>query len=53
MSSSLSPRPKARLVFATEELNYDFGPQHPLNAKRLQAMVDLLESADLWHTDNE
>jgi acetoin utilization deacetylase AcuC-like enzyme len=53
MSSSLPLQQRARLIFETEELSYDFGPQHPLNPKRLQAMVDLLESAQLWHADNE
>lgn len=45
--------PSSRLLFETEELSYDFGSQHPLNPKRLQAMVDLLECAHLWHADNE
>lgn len=53
MSSSLSSSPRVRLMFETEELNYDFGPQHPLNPKRLQALVDLLELSDLWHADDK
>lgn len=53
MASQPSTQHKVRLLFATEELNYNFGPQHPLNPKRLQALIDLLESTDLWHADNE
>jgi acetoin utilization deacetylase AcuC-like enzyme len=53
MSNSSTPQHRARLLFAPEELSYDFGPQHPLNPKRLQALIDLLECADLWHADNE
>jgi len=40
-------------MFDPEELHYDFGPEHPLNPKRLEAMIDLLESTGLWHADNE
>ena len=44
MSNSHAPQQNARMIFEAEELGYDFGPQHPLNPKRLQAMIDLLES---------
>src|ERR1019366_4744428 len=53
MSSSLASSQRARLIFETEELSYDFGPLHPLNPKRLQALIDLLECADLWHAGDE
>jgi acetoin utilization deacetylase AcuC-like enzyme/GNAT superfamily N-acetyltransferase len=42
----------ARLVFDWLELQYDFGPDHPLQARRLKSLLDLLESADLWHENN-
>src|ERR1700730_2298165 len=44
---------RARLIFEPAELHYDFGPDHPLQPSRLQALMDLLESSDLWHGDNE
>ncbi len=47
------PHQRVRLIFNPEELNYDFGPQHPLNPRRLQAMVDLLEHTGLWQHDKE
>lgn len=39
---------RARLLFDAEELNYDFGPEHPLQSQRLAALLDLLEASDLW-----
>ena len=42
-----------RLIFDTEELNYGFGPQNPLNPTRLKALVDLLGTTGLWRSDNE
>jgi acetoin utilization deacetylase AcuC-like enzyme len=39
---------RARLIFDTMELNYDFGPEHPLKAQRLVALIDLLENSGLW-----
>lgn len=39
---------RARLIFDVAELNYDFGPEHPLQAQRLAALVDLLEDSGLW-----
>src|SRR6266487_1692827 len=50
--SSILPHQRVRLIFDPEELHYDFGPQHPLNPKRLQALVDLLEHTDLWRPGN-
>jgi acetoin utilization deacetylase AcuC-like enzyme/GNAT superfamily N-acetyltransferase len=40
---------RARLLFDPAELNYDFGPEHPLQARRLVALIDLLESSGLWN----
>ncbi len=39
---------KARLIFDPAELNYDFGPEHPLQAQRLLALIDLIESCGFW-----
>lgn len=44
---------RARLMFDPAELNYDFGPEHPLQAQRLVALIDLLESSGLWNRTNE
>lgn len=40
---------RARLLFHRSELHYDFGPEHPLQAQRLVALIDLLERAGLWN----
>lgn len=44
---------RARLIFDATELNYDFGPGHPLQAQRLAALVDLLEDSGLWSRIDE
>src|SRR2546429_6955526 len=44
---------RARLIFSPEELNYDFGPDHPLQARRLVALMDLLETSGLWQSSDE
>lgn len=49
--SHASNRHNAALIFESAELGYDFGPQHPLHAQRLQACIELLEASDLWHPD--
>lgn len=41
---------RARLIFDPEELDYDFGPEHPLQPGRIAALVDLLEVCGLWHS---
>ena len=51
--SNIPSHQRTRLIFDPEELHYDFGPQHPLNPKRLQALVDLLEHTNLWRPDDE
>lgn len=49
-----SPTPaRARLLFDPEELKYDFGPEHPLQARRLVAFIDLIESCSLWSRTDE
>src|SRR5215472_4898400 len=40
---------RVRLIFDPEELDYDFGPQHPLQPGRIAALMDLLEVCGLWH----
>ena len=52
MSGMLSHQ-RVRLIFDPEELHYDFGPQHPLNPRRLKALMDLLETTGLWHPEQE
>jgi acetoin utilization deacetylase AcuC-like enzyme/GNAT superfamily N-acetyltransferase len=44
---------RARLVFEKEELAYNFGEEHPLQSRRIAALIDLLVSCDLWRADNE
>lgn len=39
---------RARLMFDPVELNYDFGPEHPLQAQRLVALIDLIEDCAFW-----
>lgn len=45
--------PKARLIFDAVELKYDFGAQHPLQPDRMAALIDLLETSGLWHSNDE
>ncbi len=52
MSSTLS-HDRVRLIFDPIEIQYDFGPQHPLNPKRLKALLDLLECSGLWNPTDE
>src|SRR6266704_3576555 len=51
MSEALSDS-RARLIFDLEELDYDFGPEHPLQPERIAALMDLLETCGLWHSSN-
>ncbi len=50
---SSSNKSHSRLIFGPEELDYDFGIDHPLQARRLAALVDLLKTSGLWHDDDE
>src|SRR5437762_13202571 len=43
---------RARLIFDPEELDYDFGPEHPLQPGRIAALMDLFESCGLWYSSN-
>jgi acetoin utilization deacetylase AcuC-like enzyme/GNAT superfamily N-acetyltransferase len=47
------PSSRARLLFDTEELQYDFGPHHPLQPGRMIALMDLLEKSGLWQQAQE
>ncbi|HLI68321.1 MAG TPA: acetoin utilization protein AcuC [Ktedonobacteraceae bacterium] len=51
-AEALTPA-RARFMFDTAELNYDFGPEHPLQARRLVALIDLLETCGLWSKSNQ
>ena len=54
MANSGDARPaRARLMFDQAELHYDFGPDHPLQALRLVALIDLIESCGLWSRIDE
>ncbi len=44
---------RARLIFDSSELNYNFGPEHPLQPQRVAALMDLLETSGLWHSADE
>ncbi len=45
--------PRARLLFEPREMQYDFGPDHPMHSQRLQALIELLAACDLWHPEHE
>ncbi len=53
MPNTSSSSIRARLLFDSTELHYDFGPEHPLQPSRLEALMDLLDKSGLWHQDNE
>ncbi len=44
---------RAKLIFDPEELDYNFGPEHPLQPSRIAALLDLLEACGLWHRTEE
>ncbi len=50
--SKANAQARARLIFDASELNYDFGPGHPLQPRRLAALIDLLESSGLWQSND-
>jgi hypothetical protein len=43
----------SRLIFVPSELDYDFGPGHPIQPSWPVALLDLLESSGLWQRENE
>jgi len=44
---------RARLLFEPTELHYNFGPDHPLQPSRIEALIDLLKETNMWHYENE
>lgn len=48
-----SPTVRARLLFDTSELHYNFGPEHPMQPARIEALMDLLAQTKLWTPDDE
>jgi acetoin utilization deacetylase AcuC-like enzyme len=44
---------RARLIFDPGELDYNFGTEHPLQPQRIAALMDLLETSELWHSTDE
>src|SRR5581483_8763828 len=49
--ADVHPHGRVRLIFDATELNYDFGPQHPLQPSRLAALIDLLARSGLWRAE--
>src|SRR6266704_1541488 len=44
---------RAYLLFDQSELEYNFGAEHPMQPRRLVALMDLLESSGLWQRSVE
>jgi acetoin utilization deacetylase AcuC-like enzyme/GNAT superfamily N-acetyltransferase len=44
---------RTRLIFDQSELAYDFGAEHPLQSRRLVALMDLLETCGLWKRNDD
>src|SRR6266700_212933 len=44
---------RAYLLFDQSELEYNFGAEHPMQPRRLVALMDLLESSGLWQRTSE
>ncbi len=44
---------RARMIYDPSELDYNFGPGHPLQPQRIVALIDLLESSGLWQSTDE
>jgi len=44
---------RVRLLFDQAELGYKFGEEHPMQPRRLVALMDLLESSGLWRQNND
>lgn len=43
---------RARLIFDPAELDYNFGEGHPLQPRRIAALMDLLETCGLWSSSD-
>lgn len=44
---------KSRIMFEPSELQYNFGPDHPLQPSRIEALIDLLKETNLWHYEDQ
>ncbi|HEY6406603.1 MAG TPA: acetoin utilization protein AcuC, partial [Ktedonobacteraceae bacterium] len=44
---------RVHLLFDPTELEYEFGEEHPMQPRRLVALMDLLESSSLWRQNND
>src|SRR5450759_4229635 len=44
---------RSYLLFDPAELAYNFGEEHPMQPRRLVALLDLLESSGLWKQNND
>ncbi len=53
MSNTIKQSARARILFDSGELQYDFGSHHPLQPSRLVALMDLMQTSGLWQPDNE
>ena len=51
--NALSHTTRTRLLFDPSELHYSFGPEHPMQPARIEALVDLLSTTGLWDSANE
>ncbi len=49
--SNTTSASRARLLFDPVELNYNFGADHPMQPRRLTALIDLLETSGLWKSN--
>src|SRR5260370_31350196 len=39
--------------YGRAELDYNFGPEHPMQPGRINALIDLLETCGLWRSTGE
>jgi acetoin utilization deacetylase AcuC-like enzyme/GNAT superfamily N-acetyltransferase len=46
--SNANDHARVYLLFDSRELAYDFGAEHPMQPRRLVALIDLLKSSGLW-----
>src|SRR5437016_1656707 len=51
--SQIDDHSRAYLLFDQSELEYNFGSEHPMQPRRLVALMDLLESSGLWQRTGE
>ncbi|HCI79595.1 MAG TPA: hypothetical protein DHW02_07890 [Ktedonobacter sp.] len=51
--TTLSVSTRSRLLFDPSELQYNFGPEHPMQPARIEALMNLLAETGLWNRDDE